>query len=93
MKIIYHLQEQYKIFDDSPRYAKDVNLILQNKVRKRYWTQTKFAYNSNHIEGSKLTEEQTRMIYETKTFISNGEETIQYDDVIETGKHFRLFDY
>lgn len=58
-----------------------------------YWTQTKFAYNSNHIEGSKLTEEQTRMIYETKTFISNGEEAIRYDDVIETGNHFRLFDF
>lgn len=58
-----------------------------------YWTQTKFAYNSNHIEGSKLTEEQTRMIYETKTFISNGEEAIRYDDVVETGNHFRLFDY
>lgn len=57
-----------------------------------YWTQTKFAYNSNHMEGSRLTEEQTRMLYETKTFISNGEETIHYDDVIETGNHFRLFD-
>lgn len=35
-KILHHLQEQYTIFDDSPRHAKDVNLILQNKVRKRH---------------------------------------------------------
>lgn len=35
-KILHHLQEQYTIFDDSPRHAKDINLILQNKVRKRH---------------------------------------------------------
>lgn len=34
-KILHHLQKQYTIFDDSPRHAKDVNLILQNKVKKR----------------------------------------------------------
>lgn len=34
-KILYHLQEQYTIFDDSPRHVKDVNLILQNKIRKK----------------------------------------------------------
>lgn len=34
-KIIFHLQDQYNIFDDSPRHAKDINLIIQNKVKKR----------------------------------------------------------
>lgn len=34
-KIIFHLQDQYNIFDDSPRHAKDINLILQNQVKKR----------------------------------------------------------
>lgn len=58
-----------------------------------YVTQTKFAYNSNHMEGSRLTEEQTKMLYETKTIISEHEEAIRYDDIIETGNHFRLFDY
>lgn len=58
-----------------------------------YWTQTKFAYNSNHIEGSRLTEEQTRMIYETKTLLSENDEAVRVDDIIKTSNHFRLLDY
>ena len=55
-------------------------------------TQVRLAYNSNHMEGSRLTEEQTRCIYETQTIgISNGAEKI--DDIIETVNHFRCFDY
>lgn len=56
-------------------------------------TQILFAYNSNHMEGSRLTEEQTRYIYETKSFFPNGEEPIRADDVTETVNHFRLFDF
>lgn len=55
-------------------------------------TQILFSYNSNHIEGSRLTEEQTRYIFETKSFFPSGEEPIRADDVIETVNHFRLFD-
>lgn len=55
-------------------------------------TQVKLAYNSNHMEGSRLTETQTRSIYETKTIvIGNGNEKI--DDIIENANHFRCFDY
>lgn len=57
-------------------------------------TQIKLAYNSNRIEGSKLSEEQTRYIYETNTvFIGNGETTANVDDIIETVNHFACFDY
>lgn len=52
--------------------------------------QVDFAYNSNHIEGSSLTHEQTRYIYETKTV---GIVPAKVDDVIETVNHFRMFDY
>lgn len=55
--------------------------------------QIKFAYNSNHIEGSKLSEEQTRYIYETHSLISNEEEAISIDDINETLNHFKCFDY
>ena len=55
--------------------------------------QINFAYNSNHIEGSKLSEDQTRYIYETHSIISNKEETISINDVNETLNHFRCFDY
>lgn len=55
-------------------------------------TQIKLAYNSNHIEGSKLTEEQTRYIYETNT-IGFEKETVNIDDIIEAINHFQCFDY
>lgn len=56
--------------------------------------QIKFAYNSNHIEGCKLTEEQTRLIYETQPILPNNNgEAILIDDIIESSNHFRLFDY
>ena len=52
-------------------------------------TQIELTYNSNHIEGSSLTHEQTRYIFETNTI---GAETgnLNVDDVIETANHFRL---
>jgi DNA-binding Xre family transcriptional regulator len=53
--------------------------------------QVRMTYNSNHIEGSKLSEEQTRMIFETNTIdIGDG---IPVDDIIETVHHFRAVDY
>lgn len=55
-------------------------------------TQIKLAYNSNHMEGSKLTEEQTRYIYETNT-IGLEKEPANIDDIIETVNHFQCFDY
>ena len=51
--------------------------------------QVDFAYNSNHIEGSKLTHEQTRYIYETQTV---GIEPARVDDIFEAVNHFRCFD-
>lgn len=55
-----------------------------------YYLQTEFAYNSNHIEGSKLSKEQTRTLFETRTI---GGDYVPADDVIETANHFRCFDY
>ncbi len=52
--------------------------------------QVDFAYNSNHMEGSRLTHEQTRYIFETHTV---GTEPARVDDIIETINHFRCFDY
>ena len=57
-------------------------------------TQIKLTYNTNRIEGSKLTEEQTRYIYETNTlFTKNEAEATNIDDIIETLNHFRCFDF
>ena len=56
-------------------------------------TQIIFAYNTNHIEGSKLTEDQTRYIYETNTILFEGETVASVDDIVETSNHFKLVDY
>ncbi len=53
--------------------------------------QIDLTYNSNHMEGSRLTHDQTRYIYETNT-ISAGDGPVDVDDVIETVNHFRCVD-
>ena len=55
-------------------------------------TQVQLAYNSNRIEGSKLTEEQTRYIFETRTIGFKDQEAVPVDDIIETTNHFVAFD-
>jgi Fic family protein len=73
--------------------------ILQEEMKMRlkgglyHQTQIKLAYNSNRIEGSRLSEDQTRYIYETNTINVEPEETASVDDIIETVNHFSCFDY
>ena len=55
-------------------------------------TQIDLTYNSNHIEGSRLTHEQTRFIFETNT-IGVTDAAVNVDDVVETVNHFRCIDY
>lgn len=54
-------------------------------------TQVDLTYNSNHIEGSRLTHEQTRYIFETNT-IGVSDQSINVDDIVETTNHFRCID-
>ena len=56
-------------------------------------TQVKMAYNSNRIEGSKLTEEQTVLMYETKSILFNDGDSVLVNDIVETQNHFILFNY
>lgn len=53
--------------------------------------QIELTYNSNHIEGSKLTHDQTRYIFETNT-IGVGNDALNVDDIIETANHFKCID-
>ena len=53
--------------------------------------QIDLTYNSNHIEGSRLTHDQTRYIFETNTIVFENE-IVNVDDVIETANHFRCID-
>ena len=54
--------------------------------------QVEFTYNSNHIEGSRLSLDQTRLIFETAT-VGGGGESFRVDDLVETQNHFRAIDY
>lgn len=54
-------------------------------------TQIDLTYSSNHIEGSRLTHDQTRYIFETNT-LGITEEAVNVDDIIETTNHFRCID-
>ena len=67
---------------------------MEGKMRGGIYhrTQIDLAYNSNHIEGSRLSKEQTRYIYETNT-IGITDEAVRVDDIIETTNHFRCFDF
>ena len=71
--------------------------ILQEEKAKKYSggiyhkTQIELTYNSNHMEGSRLTHDQTRYIFETNT-IGIENEIINVDDVVETANHFRCVD-
>ena len=72
-------------------------LIAQRKSKFKgniyHYSQVNFAYNSNKIEGSKLTEDETEEIFDTDSFIPKSDEAIKLDDLTEMKNHFRLFDY
>lgn len=72
-------------------------LIEQKKSKFKgniyHFSQVNFAYNSNKIEGSKLTEDETEEIFVTNSFIPKSDVSIRVDDLIEMKNHFRLFDY
>ncbi len=90
------LKEEDEKFDVSKvnvlevlREQKDMKL----KGNLYHNTQITFAYNTNHIEGSKLTEDQTRYIYETNTLLTEKDSITDLDDVLETANHFKIVDY
>lgn len=72
-------------------------LIEQRKTKFKgniyHYSQVNFAYNSNKIEGGKLTEDETEEIFTTNSFIPKSEAAVKLDDLIEMKNHFRLFDY
>jgi Fic family protein len=78
--------------------SKLASYLREEKQAKRkgglyHKTQVSLAYNSNRIEGSRLTEEQTRYIFETRTVGFKDEDAVPVDDIIETSNHFVAFDY
>ena len=73
-----------------------LDILLDEKANKYsggiyHKTQIELTYNSNHIEGSRLTHDQTRYIFETNT-IGVEKDVLNVDDVIETANHFQCID-
>ena len=71
------------------RLKEEKSMKLKGGIYHR--TQIDLTYSSNRIEGSKLTQEQTRFIFETNT-IGASKESVNIDDIIETTNHFRCID-
>lgn len=78
-------------------YPYDDNILKLLQLEKNgnvkngfyHYIQIQFAYNSNHIEGSTLTPEQTELIFDKGRIAGNA----KVNEVIETANHFRMFDY
>lgn len=76
------------------------NLLTRLKLEKEsqlpggiyHKVQIELTYNSNHMEGSRLTHDQTRYIFETNT-VGIHDKTINVDDIVETSNHFRCIDH
>ena len=86
--------------DRKPRHSTANETLLRFLKREKdaglkggiyHKIQIDLTYNSNHIEGSKLTHEQTRYIFETKTIGITGK-AVKVDDIVETVNHFRCID-
>ncbi len=99
--------KQWKIPENAEKPQKGSRKIIVNKTlldilreekaaqlsgRIYHKIQIDLTYNSNHIEGSRLTHDQTRYIFETNT-IGFPKENINVDDIVETVNHFRCIDY
>ena len=86
-------REEVAMSEDAPRpelFASALREQRQTRLKGGIYhlTQIQLAYNSNRIEGSRLSEDQTRYLYETRTVM--GEALV--DDVVESTNHFRSFD-
>lgn len=77
----------------------DIKNELINQKRSKFkgniyhYSQVNFSYNSNIIEGSRLTSDQIEAIFDTLSFIPKSNDLIKLDDLIESTNHFKLFDY
>lgn len=83
-------KKKQKIYPLLKRLRQEKEIGLKGGIYHR--TQIDLTYNSNHIEGSRLTKEQTRYIFETNTLGITAENT-RIDDILETVNHFRCIDY
>jgi Fic family protein len=98
----------FRIIDNNRRMKEkkmiDIeNASLLNRLREEmdmglkggiyHFTQIKLCYNSNRIEGSRLSEDQTRYIYDTNTVNAEEGKVLNVDDIIETINHFACFRY
>jgi Fic family protein/DNA-binding Xre family transcriptional regulator len=86
---------KFEIVNNPSPLLKRLTEEMQYKIKGGIYheTQILMTYNSNHIEGSKLSADQTRYIFETNTIGLDEDKTINVDDVIETQNHFRCIDY
>ncbi|MDD3477422.1 MAG: Fic family protein [Candidatus Izemoplasmatales bacterium] len=86
---------QFEVIHQSTPLLQRLTEEMKHKIKGGIYheTQILLTYNSNHIEGSRLTADQTRYIFETNTIGLEENQAINIDDVVETQNHFRCIDY
>lgn len=86
-------ERKARVSDNKKTLLDILKLEKESKLKGGIYhkVQIELTYNSNHIEGSRLTHDQTRYIYETNT-IGLTDEVINVDDIVETANHFRGID-
>lgn len=92
-----------EFLDLSPGQVQVINQMLKDKLLIEYkkqdrsgiygYTQRSFAYNSNRIEGSTLTERQTASLFETGTIMPEGDAIFRSKDIEEMNGHFAMFNH
>lgn len=96
---IWYIPESAKMPDGVRKTKKVKNYLLDRLLKEKknrisggiyHRVQIDLTYNSNHIEGSKLTHEETRYIFETKTIGASKSKNV--DDILETANHFKCVD-
>jgi DNA-binding Xre family transcriptional regulator/fido (protein-threonine AMPylation protein) len=86
------------VAQDPPAGNKLLAVLREEKAMKLkgglyHKTQIEMTYNSNRIEGSRLSKDQTRYIFETNSIGLESDKTVNVDDITETANHFRCIDY
>ena len=95
--------ERLPNMDERTKTMNSPNAILLERLKDErdqsysngiyHWSQLNFAYNSNHMEGNSLTPFQTQTLFDRDSLITENNQSVKVNDIIETRNHFQGFDF
>ena len=90
---LFEISVDMLLKEEEENYIPDTNVLEILREQRKLKIKGNLYHNTNHIEGSRLTSEQTRYIYETNSILFEENTIANVDDIIETINHFKLVDY